>query len=407
MEPKKICIVGGGSAGLAAAITAARAGASVIVLEHMDRIGKKLLSTGNGRCNFTNEAVSPEKYFSGCPQTVKDLLQEYPSERICCFFQEIGVQPWQRDGYFYPASAQASAVLDCLRDECDRLNIKILCQTNVKQIKKEHMAFQIRTDQGTYRCDRLILACGGQAAPFSGSDGSGYELARGMGHRICTPFPALTALTADSRRMKSMAGVRVRCRAILEIDGRRLNREEGELQLTENGLSGIVIFQLSHPAVEAFQRHRPVQIHLDFLPDLPQGQAFGFLKERCRLLGHKTLEQWGIGLLPKKLWLRIVKESGLPADSLMARFDNRQLGILNRLITDFCVPITGFLGFDRAQVTAGGVDASEVVPQTMESKRVRGLYLAGEILDVDGLCGGYNLHWAFASGMAAGAAAAE
>lgn len=289
MSEKRIAIIGGGAAGLTAAITAARAGAGVTVLEHMDRVGKKILATGNGRCNYTNAALAPERYFSGHPEVVRTILSQYPVERILSFFDELGVVAWQRDGYYYPASGQAAAVLDCLPAECERLSVELLCETKVQSItakqKGNAPSFRIQTNRGNMSFDRVILACGGEASPVTGSDGSGYEAARSLGHRIQKTFPALTGLTADKKRFKSLAGIRARATVSLYIDGQLAATDTGELQLTENGVSGIVIFQISHPAIEAYQNRRKTEIHINFLPEIEDAQVFGYLKNRRELFG--------------------------------------------------------------------------------------------------------------------------
>ncbi len=464
MSERRIAIIGGGAAGLAAAITAARHGARVTILEHKDRVGKKILATGNGRCNYTNAVMHSGCFYAGdrnevlytenvsrhTVQTdgalpadislVGQLLRRYPTERILTFFEEIGVVPSQRDGYYYPASGQAAAVLDCLRTECERLGVEIWCDTEVTTIQakgsgarhrekgtsilpsfyikgkkknpseepthKDSKAASAYTEF-TQRFDRVLLCCGGQASPVTGSDGSGYELAAALGHRIVTPFPALTGLKADTKRFKPLAGIRARVSASLQVEGRIIKQEAGELQLTENGLSGIVIFQLSHPAIHAYVQKKKTEIHINFLPELESGQVFDFLRRRRDLLGHKELQEWGVGLFHKKLWLQFCKEAGLLWTMPAAQLDNRSLARLQAVITDFTVPITGYLGYDRAQVTAGGVDLRDIDAETFASKKVAGLYFAGEILDVDGICGGYNLHFAWASGMAAAEAACQ
>lgn len=438
MAKRRIAIVGGGAAGLAAAITAARQGAHVILLEHKDRVGKKILATGNGRCNYTNAKMDPSCFYTGDQRAcrdnilIKSLLEQYPTERILDFFAEIGVEPSERDGYYYPASGQASAVLDCLRSECERLGVEIHCDTDVLGIqpvtngfrimirvleslnedrnrkdnnRKENNKIVINEATSNLKVDHVILCCGGQASPVTGSDGSGYPLAADLGHRIVTPFPALTGLKADPKRFKPLAGIRAKVRASLMVDGKEIREEEGELQLTENGLSGIVIFQLSHPAIHAYLQKKKTEIHINFLPQWSEGDVFTRLRNRRDLLSHKELQEWGVGLFPKKLWLQMCKEAGLPLTMMASQLDNRSLARLQSVITDFTVPIIGYLGYDRAQVTAGGVDLRDINVESFESRKVSGLYFAGEILDVDGICGGYNLHFAWASGMAAAEAA--
>ena len=405
MSARKICVIGGGASGLTAAVCAARAGANVTVLEHMDRVGKKLLSTGNGRCNYTNASLSAERYFSGSPETVAAVLRRYPAERVVLFLESIGVVPFQKDGYYYPASGQAASVLSCFLAECAHRQVEIRCGVTVREIRRADSGFFVRTDETGMRCDALILACGGQAAPSSGSDGSGYALAESLGHTIRRPFPALTPLKAEPRRFKPLAGVRVRAEASLYIDGRFVRRDAGEVQFTEGGLSGIVVFQLSHLAVEAMRQKRKAEIRLNFLPDMSSSQAASFFARRRKELSYQELAQWGIGLFPKKLWMQMIREAGLPPTLPVRRQEPAGMAQLQAMTLNYRVPLMGYFGFERAQVSAGGVDLAQVHSETMESCRAPGLYLCGELLDVDGLCGGYNLHWAWATGMTAAAAA--
>lgn len=410
MTKQRIAIVGGGAAGLVAAITAVRQGAHVILLEHKDRVGKKILATGNGRCNYTNAKMDPSCFYAGDQRggadspLITSLLERYPTEKILDFFSEIGIEPSEREGYYYPASGQAAAVLDCLRAECERLGVEIYCDTEIQRIQPVTGGFRIKAGSNI-KADRVILCCGGQASPVTGSDGSGYQLAADLGHRIVDPFPSLTGLKADPKRFKPLAGIRAKVQASLVVEGKTLREEEGELQLTENGLSGIVIFQLSHPAIYAYLQKKKTEIHINFLPQWAQEEVFVRLRQRRDLLGHKELQEWGVGLFPKKLWLQMCKEAGLLLTMKASQLDHRSLAKLQTVITDFTVPVIGYLGYDRAQVTAGGVDLRDIFAQTFESKKVSGLYFAGEILDVDGICGGYNLHFAWASGMAAAEAA--
>lgn len=407
MPDRSVCIIGGGAAGLTAAITAARAGAEVVVLEHGARVGKKLLSTGNGRCNYTNAALSVERYFSGCPATVATILHRYPTEKILAFFESIGVSPVQKDGYYYPASGQAAAVLSCLLSECEHRSVAFCCNTQVAAVTPADSGFYVDSDQGRFFGHALILACGGQAAPATGSDGSGYALARSLGHCIRRPFPALTALKGEGRRLKGLAGLRAHAGVSLYINGRLAGKEAGEVQFVEGGVSGIVVFQLSHRAVEALLQKKRVELRLNFLPEMTSGQAASFFARRRRQLSHQELAQWGIGLFHKKLWGQLIQEAGMPPHIPVWKQEPAAMAALQAMTMDFRVPIRGYFGFERAQVSAGGVDLREVVPETMESKKLPGLYLCGELLDVDGLCGGYNLHWAWASAMAAATAAAH
>ncbi len=406
MAKNRIAVVGGGAAGLAAAITAAGSGACVTVLERGERVGRKLLSTGNGRCNFTHANVSADRYFSDCRETVEYIIGQYPTERILAFMEKIGILPVCRDGYYYPASNQAAAVVDCLRAACEELQVQIQCSCQVEKITPFKGGFLVTAKGKETFYHRIILACGGQAAPFTGSDGNGYELAGRLGHGLSPVFPALAGLTAEKARLKGLAGIRAAARASLFVEGRLVAEDSGEVQFTDQAVSGIVIFQLSHQALEGIRAGRRAEIRLNFLPHQSEREVLSFLQDRRRRLGERPAEEWGIGFIHRKLWDRLLKEAGCRPDCLMKEISDANFQRLTQRLTAFRVPVNGSLGFDRAQVTAGGVNLTETEPKTLESRIVPGLYLAGELLNVDGLCGGYNLHWAWASGMAAGEAAA-
>lgn len=407
MKRWDLAIIGGGAAGLTAAVTAARAGLSVCVIDHMDRVGKKLLSTGNGRCNFTNAFLSPDCYYTHSPEALSSYLSAHGTEEILSFMESIGIEPLNRGGYFYPASQQAASVVDCLLAECGHLHVDFLLSQTVTSLKKTPAGFTVRTKEGTLAADSVLLSCGGKSAAHSGSDGSGYGLAGQLGHGCRPLFPSLVPLQIEKKRFQSLSGTRCQVRACLSVDENLVRGESGELQWNEECLSGIVIFQMSHPAIEALRQHRKVAVILNFLPALLTEECFHMLKARQTAVGYKELYAWGIGLLPKKLWEFLIRESGLPIHQKASALTDRELSGLQRLLQAFPVPVSGALGYDRAQVTAGGIDLSEIHLDTMESRRTPGLYLAGEMLDVDGICGGYNLHWAITGGITAGRAIAE
>lgn len=405
---RQVLIVGGGASGLMAGICAAREGAEVTILEHMDRVGKKILSTGNGRCNMTNLTMRPECYRSSQKQFPMKVLDRFSVWDTLTFFDELGIETKNRNGYIYPNSDQASSVLDALRMETEHLKIRVVTNCHITELKaKGRRCFEAKTDQGMFQADRLILATGSKAAPASGSDGSGYALAKSFGHRVIKPLPALVQLRCEGKFFKQLAGVR--CDAVVKIknsQGKVLAADQGEVQLTDYGISGIPTFQVSRFAAVALNQKEKITAVLDFLPSKSMKEITGFLKNRAQLLSYRKTEDYLTGLLNKKLGAVLLKLSGIPAELPVSKITGAQLERLARMLKEFEVPVTATNAFEQAQICCGGVDTREIHAETMESKLVPGLYLTGELLDVDGICGGYNLQWAWSTGAVAGRCAA-
>ena len=399
-----IVIVGGGASGMTAAITAAEKGAKVTIIEHNDRLGKKILSTGNGRCNFTNLRMESDCFRGASPEFVETVLAQFTHEDAISFFENLGVLAKEKSGCVYPYSEQASAVLDVLRFKIEQLGVRVRCEEAVEDIFCKDQ-FVIKTNRGKYEADRLILACGGKAAPTTGSDGSGYVLAKAFGHRLKPTVPALVQLCGDDGIFHSVAGVRCDAKVTLFVDEKEVASDRGELQLTEYGVSGIPVFQISRN-VALYEKKQPV-VSLNFLPDFSDKQLFYYLLQRAVNQSWKTMEQFLIGMFPKKLAHGLLRKAGLSVMTKAEACSASAWKGLAELIMDYRVPITGTKGFEHAQVTAGGVDTEEIHGKTLESKLMKHLYFAGELLDVDGICGGYNLQWAWASGHVAGIHAAE
>lgn len=409
---KKVYIIGGGASGMMAAIHAAREGAQATILEHTDRVGRKLLSTGNGRCNLTNLYQAPECYRSCNQEFPMAVTKRYPVSETLDFFKGLGILPKSKDGYIYPNSEQASAVLDALRMETDYRRIKVLCGCEVESVKpgkgcesgevKHGSGFDIKTSLGTFHGDRLILAAGSKAAPVTGSDGSGYLLAQKLGHTVIPPLPALVQLRCQGKHYKQLSGIRTEARLKLLVNGTVTDIQEGELQLTDYGISGIPTFQLSRYASVALAAQRRVQVLIDYLPRQTVEETEMFLKERIKTMGYRTAQGFMTGILNKKLASVLLKLAGISDGEMADRIDTCRWKKLLKQIKTYEATVTAANPFENAQVCCGGVDTCEVDSETMESKMVPGLYLAGELLDVDGICGGYNLQWAWSSGALAG-----
>lgn len=400
-------IIGGGASGLTAAITAAREGALVTLLEHMPRVGKKILSTGNGRCNMTNLALSASCYRCGEPDFPMKVIGRFPVPETLAFFRRLGIVTTERNGYVYPASGQAQTVLDALREEVESLKIRVICDCGELTVKKDGARFFVRSDVGTFFGDFLILAAGSMAAPATGSDGSGYKLSKAFGHSVKKPLPALVQLRCRGDFFKSVAGVRTEAKVSLYGNGEFLCEDRGELQLTDYGISGIPVFQVSRFAAEALDKKKKVEAVLDFFPSIDEGAFFALLREQQKYFAGRTCESFLNGIFHKKLAVMFLKQAGIRPAREVSELSKRELSALTSLIKGFSIPVTATNPFEQAQVCMGGVKTREVNPSTMESRLVPDLYFAGEILDVDGICGGYNLQWAWSSGYLAGKSAAE
>ena len=401
---RTVAVIGGGASGMMAAVTAASGGAHVILLEHKDRIGKKILSTGNGRCNFTNIHQEPICYHSEDPLFPWEVVERFNAQAVISFFLQLGVYSKNRNGYIYPNSDQASAVLDAFRMELDRLKVEIRTGVECREIRPGKKGFTILTDQEPVRADRVILCAGSKAAPATGSDGSGYDLAKKLGHRILPVLPALTALKCEEKFFKSIAGVRANGSVSIWSDGECIAKDTGEIQLTDYGISGIPVFQVSRYASQLLYEKKETDAVLDFMPDFTKAQTNAFLRARAQTRPDKSAEMFLIGLFHKKLcdlWIRL---SEIPRQRKAGELTEDEIARLTGLIKEFRVRVRETNPYDKAQVCCGGVDTREVNPETLESVYVPGVYFAGEILDVDGMCGGYNLTFAWASGYVAGRA---
>lgn len=443
---KQIIVAGCGPAGMMAAIAAARAGAKVTILEGMEKPGKKLLVTGNGRCNLTNlDPALPEKYYSvqalsddyqNCKkdaaqmQLINEIFRQFSVQDTLDLFHELGLLTTDRNGYVYPYTGQASSVLDLLLAELKRLKVKLKFTEKIEKIekieKREEAAaeWRVHTNSWTYTCDSLILCCGSRAAKNTGSDGSGYALARQLGHTVSTVVPSLTALTGRGNYFSACAGVRCPATVTLYVEhttqssgkkerfgGKEMlwqqaARDTGELQWTDNGISGIVVFQVSRFASLALEKGQTVKAELNLLPELSEEAVTNFLRKGCRQFPGISLAEVFSGLLPKKLLAVCLEMNRLKPGTPAGNLREEQSVRLAETMKKFVVPITGVRSFDQCQVCAGGVPLAEVDGETLESKKIPELYFAGELLDVDGPCGGYNLQWAWSSGYVAGKHAA-
>lgn len=409
MKKYDIAIVGGGASGLMAALSAEKKGAKVVVLERNPRVGKKILATGNGRCNYTNTNIDIDYYHSQNPEFAYGALGIFDISRTMGFFEKLGIYPMIEDkGKVFPRSGQASSILNVLLYELENSDVKIECNTLIKDIKKTKVGFEIMAENGNkFSSKAVILACGGKAMPSSGSDGTGFILAEKLGHSIVDVFPALVQLKLQGRFFKQIQGVKFSGKAELFSGSKKLCEDFGDILFTNYGISGPPILQLSRHANKLLLEGKSVTLKISIFYDKTFKEMENLLKERFRNMENKPLNFSLEGLINKRLIPVILKEAGIseitkPVRKLLPK----ECKSIAKILVDWRFKVTSSLGWQNAQVTAGGVDTQEVDPFTMESKKIEGLYFAGEILDIDGDCGGFNLQWAWSSGFIAGAQAA-
>lgn len=400
---KRIAVIGGGASGMMAAITAARLGAKVTVYEAKDRLGKKILATGNGKCNYTNLVQEDACYRGTIPMFSKEARVAFSVEDTIQFFQMIGIEPKYKNGYLYPNSEQATSVADALIMELRTLPV-IVEYKRVQTIKPIKSYYLVTADNQTDKFDRVILCCGSCAGMKEPKEFSGYELAKSLGHSIVPVLPALVQLRCKEKWFKTIAGVRTEGIVTIYENKKQMAKEQGELLFADYGLSGIPIFQISRFAAEALYYGKQVTCVLDLLPHLTLEEIEERLKKRCQTMKQRTAEEILVGFLNHKLNYILLNECGISPTENSAKAFGKEDSIkkLANLYKNLTCQVIGTNPFANAQICAGGVNTKELNPSTMESKLCKGLYMAGELVDVDGTCGGYNLQWAWSSGYVAG-----
>lgn len=426
----KIAVIGAGASGMMAAIQAAGKGAEVTCFERKEKIGKKIYATGNGHCNFSNQKMLDptfqikDGFYTKEPSKVEQALQRIGVRKICTFFEQEGMLIRSREGYLYPYSGQAGTVVELLTRKLKQVNATIFCDVQVLAVKKRpdgrfQLVFQPgeNCDKKNLRnhtlFDRVILAGGGKAAPALGSDGSGFTLAEGLGHHVTGCRPSLCGVKCEKTFFSEWSGIRTAATVRVLSLGRTeiLAENTGEVQLTDYGISGIPTFQVSHVIGEYLNslhntgsvKEKGVPLELDFLPDFTEEYLQQQLQTRLRntVTESLTLADLFMGMVNRKLLACILKQKGLQWEQ---RISFPDATALLQTLKHFPVNATGLNDFTQAQVTAGGVPLEEI-DQNFQSLKVPGFFLCGELLDVDGICGGYNLQWAWTSGWIAGESA--
>lgn len=398
---KTITVIGGGASGLVAAIYAKTSATQVILLERNSDCGKKILATGNGRCNYWNSDQDLKHYNSSNKYLLENIITDENKEEIMNFFNRIGIIPKIKNGYYYPYSNQAVSIKNALITEARRLGVQIYNDTYIDSVRRENNKFIINYNKKSIISDSVIVATGSKAAPKTGSDGNGYDLVKKFSHSVIEVLPALVQLRGQEKYFKDWSGIRSDVKISLYSNDELIKEEEGEIQLTDYGISGICTFNLSRFVSRNLYENKNNYVIINFLPFLEQNKI-SFFEERNELIKGRTLLEFLEGLLNNKLVKVLLNIININSDRKWQDLKYEEKEKLVEIITNFKLEITGTNSFEQAQVCSGGVPLSEIKIKTMESIYQENLYIVGELLDVDGDCGGYNLSFAWISGMLAG-----
>lgn len=403
---KNVIVIGAGASGLIAAIYAKSKGNNVILLEKNEICGKKILATGNGRCNFWNEDQRLEHYRSSNFEKIEKIINNKNREEILKFFEKIGIEPKIKNGYYYPNSNQAISIKKALELEAQKQNVIIKTDSEVVDLKKEKDDFKVILKNGQeIISNSVILATGSKAAPKTGSDGIGYQICKKFNHTIVKPLPALVQLKADGKFLKDWEGIRTDVLVKLYENDKKIGEEIGEIQLTNYGISGICVFNLSGRVSRGLNDNKKETVKINFLNSLNINLPKDFIEwmnKRNLLVKDRSIFELLEGVLNYKLVNVLLKKSKINNNMKWEELSLSSKNDLSENITSFKLEIIGTNSFDKAQVCSGGIPLNEIDVNNMQSLKVKGLYIIGELLDVDGDCGGYNLEWAWITGMIAG-----
>ena len=385
----KVVVIGAGASGIIASLKASENN-EVILIDSNNKIGKKILITGNGRCNYFNGDIDITKYNSDYKGNLESILEN--KDIVLDYLTDLGIYPKIKNGYYYPNSNQASSVVEVFNNNINKSNIKVIYECKVTDIIKNNNSFIIKSNLEDIICDKVIVACGGCSYPNTGSDGSIFNILNKY-HTVNNLLPSLVPLKLDFKYLKDWNNLRVDAKVELYINNNYIDSEIGEVQLTDYGISGIPIFNLSGKIVRSIKEN--VELKIDFLNDIDDLKSFLISRNK----NNRTIENILETVLPYQLIDVLLKSINIDKNSYL---DNNNVLLLVDIIKNFKVKVIDYLDFNRSQVTSGGVSLKEVNPLTLESTCIKDLYLVGEVLDVDGKCGGYNLAFAFISGYLAG-----
>ncbi|MCL2719067.1 MAG: aminoacetone oxidase family FAD-binding enzyme [Lachnospiraceae bacterium] len=399
MGQNKIAVVGAGAAGMVAAITAASYDSEVTLYEKKARVGQKLLVTGNGKCNLSNKKMDAGEFYTAFPERVEKILHKFSVNDTIDFFDKLGVMIRDKGGYLYPYSEQAQVVLDALRLTLSELKIKVECEYEVEAVVRKNGGFCVHGNENLF--DKVIITCGSLAGQKKGAGKSGYQLVKSLGHQVNEVVPGLCKLKCREDFLKALAGVRCQAKLTLFVNGIEKQAESGELQFVADAISGIPIFQLSRTAAYALLKDSAVTVKADFFPEMTDAGYEDFCLNRLDSFQDKTIIDFLLGMTNKKINQVMISLYGLKQSDKVNDIGKEKMVRLLNEYRKLSFTVVQTDSFENAQVCAGGVSLAEL-SDNLESLTLPGLFFAGEIVDVDGRCGGYNLQWAWSSGYAAG-----
>ena len=398
----RAAVIGAGASGMTAALTAARLGHEVTLYERQARVGRKLMATGNGRCNLTNTGAGPSNYHGEAPDFVRPALEAFPSEAALDFFRGLGLlarEEW--GGRVYPLSNSANSVVDVLRQALDAAGVELIAGDRVRELRRVGPGYSVTTESGDkWSFDAVVVACGGLAGEKLGGGRDGYELLKALGHTRTALRPALVQITTEPAYPRSLKGIKADCALRVLSRGGLLTSSCGELLFTETGVSGPAAFDVSRAVSEAGDAK--MELEIDFLRDYTPAEVLAHLQNRARTAPELPASELLTGSVHNRLGRMLIKYADVEAAAPLSALTERELRTVAGACKRFKLPVRGTEGFANAQVTAGGIRTSEFDPRTLESRLCPRLFACGEVLDIDGDCGGYNLQWAWSSGVLAG-----
>ena len=392
----KVIIIGGGMSGLVSACQLSKRflGEEIAIIEKLPRVGKKILSTGNGQCNLTNENITLSNYHGKDVEFAKYSLENFDKNSLINFFEELGIKLCVDNGKYYPLSKQANSVLDALRFNLLAKGVNIFTEEKVTNVSKKEV-FLVETDKNNkYFAKNVIVSVGGKSAKHLGTDGSSYSLLEKFGHKTTSLYPSLVQLKCDTSLIKGLRGLKSQVELYATTSSKTSNKIKGELLFTDYGLSGNAIFTIS----SQLAGEKDAKVYVDFCPSMTSGELIDFLTKKIQNCSYLNAENLLSGIVPNKMALRFLINNGINPENPL---DKNSVEKVVNFLKSTCYKITGDTGFDNSQVTHGGIITSDFDSTTMQSNLVKGLYAIGEVLDIDGDCGGYNLQWAYSSAMTA------
>ncbi len=398
-----VAIIGGGASGLVCAIEAARKGHTVSVFEKNSKVGRKILATGNGKCNISNQNISLSRYHGEAIHLMKEVLKRFDALTCKTFFAKLGLEMREgEEGRLYPMSHQATSVVDTLLHEARSLGVHFFLESEVTKVEKKQSTFFLHVKERIHTFDACVIATGSVAWKALGSSGSGYAFAKAFGHRLIEPFPSLVQCVGEQEDVRIASGVKMESTVELFVEHQNVQSVKGDLLFTDYGLSGSAILEISRKASCAFLEEKHVHVVLDLLPNMSKEALQSLFQKRLACAKGKSLSLWLEGMIPKKLALFILHREKLLHVKDASELGAKEIKKIVFALKAQRLKLYGTKGFESAEVCAGGVDVRELDPKTLMSRKEEHLYFCGEVLDVDGDCGGFNLHFAWASGFCVG-----